>query len=513
MKHVRYILMLFGVSIMSICGVNAMSCRTHIINSPVDLRGETIEIPVGHKLVFKGEGCLMNGIIVGNQTSVTAGKRHIFVNVELQGAYTARRAYSDWFDIIDDCMLDNEGKFVSGTDNSQGFNNLFRFDNVCIAPGCYMISQCLSCVASQTIEGNGATIKFRGKGVCLSFSNVEEGPLSNVSMRNMNIIGSKLEYDDKTEYWHGISIGYAQYVNIENVSVSLCRGDGIYIGGLQKTADTREPSNITLKLVRCLKNHRQGMSITRGSDILVMDSEFAGTSGTLPSCGVDIEPNIDKEKRLFNECKDIRFINCKFEDNDNPGLMISARSYDSESLDNMIKGVIVDGCSFNNNGICVYGVNGLSVTNSNIQNGGISMTAYGRIQNVNIKNVSVSFDKENTASGFQLSLIKQPCKNISISDFYALRCGIFGVYVTRGTMKDENGGPAHQLDGLVLKNIKVAHCTNSVFVSEYVGNVTYDGVYIKDNGVDSKGRKMKSKYGRNIEFMKLDDLKTRVERQ
>lgn len=498
---------------MAICGAIAMSSsRTHTINSPVDLGGHKIEIPVGHKLVFKGEGCLKNGLIVGNQTSVIAGKRHIFENITLQGTFTAKMAYSVWFDIIDDCMLDDAGKYVSGTDNSQGFKNLLCFDNVYIAPGCYMISQGLSCVASQTIEGNGATIKFRKKGVCLSISNVEEEPLSNVSLKNMNIIGSKLEYDDKTEYWHGISIGYAQYVNIENVSVSLCRGDGIYIGGLQKDADIREPSNITLNLVRCLKNHRQGMSITRGSSILVKDSEFSGTSGTLPACGVDIEPNINEEKNLFNECKDIRFIKCKFEDNDNPGLMISARRYDSESLDNMIRDIVVDDCSFNNNGICVYGVNGLSVSNSSIKNGGITMTAYGRIQSVNIKNVSVSFDKENTACGFQLSLMKQPCKNISVSDFYALSCGVFGVYVTRGTMKDENGGPAHQLDGLLLKNINVAHCANSVFVSEYVGNATYDGVYIKDTGIDGKGRKMKSRYGSNLEFMKLDDLKTRVER-
>ena len=492
--------------------VNAMYRHNIVIDEYIDLKGNTFKIQPGQKLIFKKNGCLMNGIVEGEMTDVSAGKKHIFQNIILKGSFTAEKAYSDWFDIIPDCKLDDKYRYISGTDNTQGFRNLFLFKSVVVEPGTYFISGDLSCMPSQEIEGNGATIKCLNKGICVSISSDGDSPISDVTLYNLNLVGSKPDYNDKTEYWHGINISYAENITIECVNISYCRGDGIYIGGLQKEeGDNRISKDIRLKNVKCLKNYRQGMSITRGKNIYVEGSSFSGTSGTLPYCGVDIEPNISLKTGVFNECENIIFSKCIFEDNDNPGLMISAKNYNSGAYDKMIKNIVVEDCTFRNNDICVYGVNGLTIRNCSLGNGEIRMTAYGRIQDVTLDGVKVEFNRQNHACGFQLALLEQPCRNISVANFEASNCGIFGLYVTRGRLTD-NGKPMFLLDGLILKNIKISHCANSIFVSENVKNATYEGVTILNNGIDQSGNRMISKYGQNFFFEKLDDKNTRIER-
>lgn len=43
--------------------------------------------------------------------------------------------------------------------------------------------------------------------------------------------------------------------------------------------------------VNCHHNYRQGLSIASASSLLVVDSQFTDTNGTLPMCGVDLEPD------------------------------------------------------------------------------------------------------------------------------------------------------------------------------------------------------------------------------
>lgn len=106
-------------------------------------------------------------------------------------------------------------------------------------------------------------------------------------------------------------------------------------------------------------------------------------------------------------------------------------------------------------------------------------------------------------------LLEQECGDVSLSNFQASNCGILGVYVTRGNKKNRHGNPLPILNGLTLSNIYVANCSKAVFVSEYVKNAVYDGIVIKDNGVDRNGVKMKSRYGSNLGFIQLDDEKSR----
>lgn len=480
---------------------------TYVLRSHINLRGRTIIMPEGVTIDTRG-GIFYNGTIIGNNTLVKGDKRIIFGDkITLQGTFEADTAYSEWFHIKNDCKIDNEGGFIRGTDNYQAFRNLFVFNNISISPGSYMLSGRLECKSNQVINGNGATLKFYRKGDCLL---IDGNPVQNLTIHNLRIIGSKRDFNDQTEYWHGITIYYAENVTLENLIAESCRGDGIYIGGNQPNGgDDKVPQSIKLSHVKALRNHRQGLSITRCDNVLAEECEFSSTSGTLPYCGVDIEPNNNVEAGWFNECHNIRFVRCKFSNNEGTGLMICGREMSSEITQNQICNVSVENCSFFDNGIIVYGVNGLGIKDCSLKNGEIRMSAQGRIKNVSVENVDVVFHENNNSCGFQLVLMDQECKNISLRNFSASSCGVFGVYITRGTLNDIDGNPLHLLDGLVLSDIVVENCNNSVFVSEYVKNAVYNGITIKDNGIDRNGMKMKSRYGSNLEFIQLDEKTSR----
>jgi len=88
------------------------------------------------------------------------------------------------------------------------------------------------------------------------------------------------------QHGHGIQIiGSCTNITIDGPTIEKCYGDGIYIG-------TSGLSNgITVKNVISDGNRRQGLSITRGINILIQDCTFKNTSGTKPTSGIDIEPN------------------------------------------------------------------------------------------------------------------------------------------------------------------------------------------------------------------------------
>lgn len=495
--------------------LSAMFCRNHIISKPTDLNGQILVLPKGHKLTFKGDGYLYNGIIVGYYNQVNAQKRMIFKDVLLKGTFTAKTAYSEWFDIKDDCILDDENKYVSGTDNLQGFRNLFLFNNVLIKPGTYFVPGSLSTISNQIIDGQGATLKWKFEKQVDSFILVggygENRYVENVSIKNLSIIGNKLETDKVTEYAHGIRICYAHNVLIENVTSSLNRGDGavVSIGDIFNI----HPEDIHFKNFTALKNHRQGISITDGKRILVENSLFSETSGTLPYSGIDIEPNYykgkgDDGKDAFNKCENIHIRNCTFRNNKSTGLIISARNYQSEETKELIHGVEVENCTFLNDGIWIIGGDSVTIRNCVIKNGGIQIDAKGMVNDVVLSDISIESEKDNYISGVHFAPLGPACRNLTLNNLIIKGCNL-GIYVSRGV--DLKGKSPVKLDGLRVTNCKVYNCTNSIFITESAKNAYYEGNEVFDNGVDVKGRKLESRFGSNIEFYKLDDKATRID--
>lgn len=139
--------------------------------------------------------------------------------------------------------------------------------------------------------------------------------ISGRGIENVQIIGNglvvtmnKAEYQQSdhpfSEWRHGIALHGVKNVQIEDVTVVASGGDGFYIGNgnqlqprgrqhleLELAEFPNYSENVVLRRVSAIDNHRQGLSIITGRNILVEDSLFADTKGTPPQAGVDIEPN------------------------------------------------------------------------------------------------------------------------------------------------------------------------------------------------------------------------------
>lgn len=113
---------------------------------------------------------------------------------------------------------------------------------------------------------------------------------------------------DLGEWGFGINVLKANNFIIENVEVSECWGDGIYI---------KESYNGNVSNVLCRDNRRQGMSIIDCDGVNVLNSQFIKTVGTVPEAGIDIEPNENEKIRNVN------IVNCTCDQNSGYGLLVT----------------------------------------------------------------------------------------------------------------------------------------------------------------------------------------------
>jgi parallel beta-helix repeat protein len=83
-------------------------------------------------------------------------------------------------------------------------------------------------------------------------------------------------------------------------------------------------------------NRRQGLSIGRGNNIKIRDSEFSNSNGTAPECGIDIEPD---DPGVSNK---VSIENCVLRGNRRYGLLAYKRSQNTT----------IRRCTVENNGSC-----------------------------------------------------------------------------------------------------------------------------------------------------------------
>ena len=95
------------------------------------------------------------------------------------------------------------------------------------------------------------------------------------------------------EWGHGVRITNSTNVVVEKVTSKTNWGDGFYVG--KRGSSDIETQNITFYQVNADHNRRQGISITHGKGIKVLNSVFKDTDGTDPRAGIDIEPNKNEQ--------------------------------------------------------------------------------------------------------------------------------------------------------------------------------------------------------------------------
>ncbi len=116
------------------------------------------------------------------------------------------------------------------------------------------------------------------------------------------------------EWGMGISIKGSQNISINNVNVSDCWGDGIYIGNSNSSQTNR---NITISNPVLDNNRRQGISVITAINLKIVNPSIMNTNGIQPASGIDFEPNSNSE-RLQN----ISIINPSTVNNDGRGIII-----------------------------------------------------------------------------------------------------------------------------------------------------------------------------------------------
>jgi len=136
---------------------------------------------------------------------------------------------------------------------------------------------------------------FKGKGDSL-FSATE---CENITLRGYNarMRMRKADYQsdayEKAEWRMTLDFSGCTNIRIEGLTLESSGGDGIYLG-----ATDRQPfcKDVLIRDVTCRNHHRQGISVISAVNLLIENCVLAGTSGTAPQAGIDLEPNRENEK-------------------------------------------------------------------------------------------------------------------------------------------------------------------------------------------------------------------------
>jgi len=457
--------------------------KTYKVNNTIDLQGKSWTLCKNDILIFEGQGRLSNGVVEGNNTIIRADKTEIFNNIILKGTFKAEVAFSEWFGINSDCVLSDEKTFVSGTDYTLEFTNLFLFDNVAIAPGTYMIRGGLRCRDNQTINGNGATIKSLNKGICIKIDGSKSNPIRNVIIKNLKIVGGKKDYNDITEFWDGIDIGYAKDIVIEGVTAEYCRGDGFYIGtGIGKERDKRIPQDIKLINIRAYHNHRQGLSITRAKGVLIENSEFCYTEGVPPQRGIDIEPNCRQcEDGSWNVgiCEDIVIDSCLFKGNAVAGLVLFKVPDPIKQNTFIIKNVTIKNSSFDDDDIFIEGGKNIKLENLTLHNSVIGVVEKSAVKNLTVSHIKMEEHRRiNRRDAIELDYSEGSATrtNIIINDIEIKGYGGAGIVIRNGV---DSFTP--QYNRVSITNCRISKCGKGVVKGNNVKSLKVQNNHVTDD--------------------------------
>lgn len=168
--------------------------------------------------------------------------------------------------------------------------------------------------------------------------------IHDVAISGGQIIGERGQHAGTSgEGGHGIRIRGSRGINVRDIRISKCWGDGITVGPKPVWKAPYIPSrDIVIFSVVCTGNRRNALSIGNVIGIKVYDSEFSNTHGTKPECGINVEPDKD-EYGNHDACDDVHIQNCLMIDNAMNGLNLwSSRA----------QGVTVKNCVMDSNGVC-----------------------------------------------------------------------------------------------------------------------------------------------------------------
>jgi hypothetical protein len=128
-----------------------------------------------------------------------------------------------------------------------------------------------------------------------------------------------------SEFRHVLFLRGSSHVSVLGLSLESSGGDGIYLG---PTEDDRRIAcrNVTIKDCVCRDNHRQGISVLSAEKLTIANCTLAGTRGTPPQAGIDLEPSHPRDLMV-----DIEVRNCRALGNAGSGFMINLERLNAQS--------------------------------------------------------------------------------------------------------------------------------------------------------------------------------------
>ena len=174
-----------------------------------------------------------------------------------------------------------------------------------------------------------------------AFLDKGESLFAALGQKNLTIIGygatlkmRKSDYTkppyEKSEWRHILKIRGCENVKIFGLTLASSGGDGIYLGTWpwppQSGEKLKPNSNIYIKDVVCIDNHRQGISVINAENLVIENVVLKDTKGTPPMYGIDFEPN-----RSDEVLSNIVMKNCIAENNAGGGYIISIKKLGPES--------------------------------------------------------------------------------------------------------------------------------------------------------------------------------------
>jgi hypothetical protein len=129
----------------------------------------------------------------------------------------------------------------------------------------------------------------------------------------------------KSEWRHAIEMYGCTDISVLGLTAESSGGDGVYLG--RGDAQTYN-SNVLLRDLLLRDHYRQGISVISAQDLRIQNVEMSFTEGTLPSAGIDFEPN-NADERI------VRCVlsNCIIHSNNGPGIAAVLKLMDGGSPD------------------------------------------------------------------------------------------------------------------------------------------------------------------------------------
>lgn len=325
------------------------------------------------------------------------------------------------------------------TDDTSSIQKAFdNCKNIIINNGTYLIN------AGTSIKPNSNTnIEILNATLKAIPNNLNQSKVLYIDNKNnININGNGIIYGegeehltDTGEWGHCIAIeNNSNNISISNITLTNGWGDGLYV---------KNGNNIKTYNLKVTANKRNGISLVNANDIII---ESCVINDNVHD-GIDLEPNEDET------VKNVRIVNCNFNNND-----VGIGNYNAyyEDEPNAIDNVVIENNTFK--GHVNHVIKLENIVNYNVSNNTIYQGLIG-IRVINSSNVIISKNNISYTDGAGVTLSLSSKTNIDNNIIY--NCG------------DGNDG-----------SINIANSTLSSITNNLVHDGQTSGIYVTGSGTN-----------------------------